>query len=146
MGHSNQCMLIVYREQQQFARENPIQAAAAGKTVNDENLLDIDFDAGPATAAAAPPSADLDFFGGSTPSPAPQATGTPTGTSSAMNDLFDIMGSGPQSAPLQSTSTSNGNDILASFGGLDLSTPSPQPSQQAQQPKRPTNDDILGLF
>ena len=43
------------REIKQNARENPIQASAAAKGQNMENLLDIDFDgAAPASSQAAP--------------------------------------------------------------------------------------------
>ncbi|KAF8468989.1 adaptin N terminal region-domain-containing protein [Kalaharituber pfeilii] len=115
-------------EQQQIARENPIQASAA-KGGNAENLLDIDFD-GAAPASASPPTA-LDTLSGGTPA----RVSSPLSPTSG-NNLDDLLG------VFDSQPVAPGNGLVGGFEGLNLGVPQPQPPQQQKR----TNEDILSLF
>jgi AP-1 complex subunit beta-1 len=128
------------QEQRQNAAENPIAAAVSAAAngapqSNVENLLDIDFD------GAAPASAD--------------AAGAAGGGSSAA-DMMGLFDESP--APANGTSSpppagSGGmNDLMSSFGDMDLTAPPPPGMQLHGQPapQKPSsgggNDDLLGLF
>lgn len=147
------------QEQRENAAENPIAATAAAAAANGapatqnniENLLDIDFD------GAAPASADM---GTGTPdrmaSPAAAGgVGGPPAGSSSMADmmgLFDAPASTSSPAPPQTSS--NMNDLMNGFAGMDMSgTSQPPPAAQqlghAPSSKKETTsagDDLLGLF
>jgi hypothetical protein len=130
-------LTVASREQLQNARENPIQASAAAKGQNMENLLDIDFDgAAPASASIqTPPSGGLD----------PLATGSPTriaspasptgGTGNNLDDLLSLFGT--------EFTPANGNPN-GGFEGLRITSQPSVPPPPQQQKK--ANEDILGLF
>jgi hypothetical protein len=125
------------REQQQIARENPLQAGAGDKVGNVENLLDIDFDgSAPASASNQPPPAGgLEDLVGEVASPV--SPSGPAGSGSNLDDLLGLSNGPPQS-------TSSGIQDLNGFSGLDLNAEQPPPPQIQQ--KKATNEDILGLF
>ncbi|KAL7276298.1 beta-adaptin [Rhizina undulata] len=123
-------------EQQQNARENPIQASAKGSE-NPENLLDIDFDgAAPASASNQPPplgGLDTLLSGGGVSSPI-----SPTGPGNNLDDLLGVFGA--SSAP------GANNGLVNGLEGLSLSSPTLPQQQQQPQGSKKTNEDILGLF
>lgn len=147
---------IKLREQLQNARENPLAAAAAAAAVsgapppsqvNNENLLDIDFDGAAPASVQKPPSSGMSGLEG--------LAGTPQGDLSPSsseipfphsNNLDELMGF---SNGL--TSQSNGDQgVLSGFADLDLSGAShpPPPKQQlaGQTSGKKTNEDLLALF
>lgn len=160
------------QEQRQDAADNPIAASAAAATGgsasaasqnNIENLLDIDFD------GAAPASAEQNTGGSNTPvrtgSPAVGGAAAAAGGAAAGAGIADMMGLFDAPAASQSPVPAAGgfgsgttsppppgmNDLMAGFGGLDLSGSSapPPPGQQLQQQQSGNsggNDDLLGLF
>lgn len=130
-------------EQLQNARENPIQASAAAKGQNMENLLDIDFDgAAPASASTQTPSSGgLESL--VTDSPARVASpASPTGAAGTnLDDLLSLFGT-------ESAVPANGNrssGVLDGFEGLNLSSQAAPPPPPPPQQKK-ANEDILGLF
>lgn len=127
--------IIISRELQQNARENPIQAtAAATEGQNVENLLDIDFDGAAPASAANQTGGGLESLVSDTPvRGASPVSPTATGPTNTMDDLMGLFGN--------SSPGGNSNGGLNGFEGLNLGG-SPPPQQQ----KKNTNEDILSLF
>jgi len=146
---TNFLSFLFYREQQQLALENPIQAAATGKggsVSNVENLLDIDFDGGVPASAITPTNNDP--FGGSVDSASTSRVASPVSANAAaapannMDDLLGVFGNGDAAGEQQSNAN---DDILGGFGGLSMGGGSGRQQQQQQQQKT-AKEDILSLF
>ena len=141
----------------QNARENPLAAAAAAAAVsgappptqsNIENLLDIDFDgAAPASAQKEPPTgmSGLEGLAGTPQRVASPSVNNGIYSSSIGNNLDDLMGLSNGMGQ-----SSDHQDILNGFAGLDMSggsqPPPPQQQLAGQSGGKKTNEDLLGLF
>jgi hypothetical protein len=128
------------REQIQNARENPIQASAAAKGQNMENLLDIDFDgAAPASASTQTPPGGLDSLATGSPARAASPASPTGGAGNNLDDLLSLFGT--ESAPANGNSN---NGVLDGLEGLSLTSQASAPPPLQQQKR--ANEDILGLF
>jgi hypothetical protein len=147
------------QEQRENAAENPIAASAAAAAANGtpanpnnlENLLDIDFD------GAAPASADM---GTGTPDrmaspPAAGGLGGPPASNSSIADMMGLFDAPvPTSSPTPPQTSSNMNDLMNGFAGMDMSgTSQPPPATQqlghtpsAKKESTSAGEDLLGLF
>ena len=155
---------IVFREQLQNARENPLAAAAAAAAVsggaptpqaqnNVENLLDIDFDGTAPASSQKEPASGLSGLEGLAGTPmrvaspskmAPIATGS---SNNNMDDLMGVFGNGGDSGGFGASSGgSGGGDLMNGFSGLDLSGPGDSGSSQSVDKGKKKNEDILDLF
>lgn len=162
---------MIYREQLQNARENPLAAAAVAAAVsgappppqsNAENLLDIDFDGAAPASAQKSPSAGMSGLEGlaGTPqrvaSPAVQNGAHPPPPTNNMDDLMglsDISGMGSMGSGIGGLSglSEANQDILNGFAGLDMSGSNQPPPAHEQlsmggNGSKKTNEDLLGLF
>ena len=152
-------------EQMQNARENPLAAAAAAaavtgappSTANAENLLDIDFDGNAPASAQKEPQSGMSGLEGLAGTPqrvsSPTVANGPVGAiPPSKGGLDDLMGLANGNGGARGFGQTNGmsdEDVLGSFGGLDLSagTQPPPPEQQLQgQLGKKTDEDLLGLF
>ena len=137
----------------QNARENPIAASAVSATTNGsgattqnnaENLLDIDFDGGAPISsqkAPAPGLSGLEGLAGTPQRVESPAIGVPAAGSGVANNMDDLMGVFGNNNGFASNENA---DIMNGFAGLDLS--GGQPPHSPAQGKKPTNEDILGLY
>jgi len=117
------------------------------KPKEEDLLFDLMGDAAPTTAptngTSGQNNADLlaDILGGSTSSPAPAASGSPTPQQSNMSSIMDLFGSGPSGSPAPAAAAA-APAPSSGLGDLFSTTASPPPQQQAppsqQQPVAPT--------
>jgi hypothetical protein len=135
------------QEQIDEAADNPIAAASIinpGASVNNDNLLDIDFDGAAPASAEAPPSAGASGLEGLAGTPqrvaSPEAAQPGGSSMDDMMGLFDMSGPSAAAAPGQI-------DLMNGFAGLDLGGASqPPPAQTQLQGQKKTNEDLLGMF
>jgi AP-1 complex subunit beta-1 len=159
LGHgrfaSDAVQQAAIEEAQQNARENPIAASAVAAAVSGgtgasaqtmiENLLDFDADGAiPASLQKEPAmgSSGLEGLAGTPMNENGPRLGHPTNTA---NDLAGVFGEG-QAANGQ---TNVNEDMMSSFGGLDLSarTEPPPPQQQLGQGSgAKASNDLLDLM